>query len=212
MLTVKSTINIAGQTVPEIIPVVQGDTGRSILFTLADFTIPNGATATFYIQKPSGAAVYNNATIDGNTVTVELTAQSIAEYGDNYGQVRIASNGEIVTSFEFILHVAEFRGIGATESTTEMNIFDQAVENALARIDTALESIVAEEFDSTNSYVEGEYVLYNGTLYRFTADHSGAWTGSDVDALTVVDALKETTLSITDSNNDGNLVFSFGGA
>ena len=62
MLTVRSTINIASQTVPPIIPVVQGDTGRAILFTLADFTIPAGATATYYVQKPSGEAVYNNAT------------------------------------------------------------------------------------------------------------------------------------------------------
>ena len=90
MITVRSTINLSSQTVPQIIPVVQGDTGRSILFTLADFTIPQGSTATYYVQKPSGEAVYNAATIDGNAVLVELTAQSIIETGDNYGQVRIS--------------------------------------------------------------------------------------------------------------------------
>lgn len=145
MLTVRSTINIAGQTVPQIIPVVQGDTGRAILFTLADFTIPAGATATYYVQKPSGEAVYNNATIDGNNVLVELTAQSIIEKGDNYGQVRITVGEEVVTSFDFILLVKEFRGIDAVQSLTEMNIFDKAVEQASEAIDEvktdALEAI-----------------------------------------------------------------------
>lgn len=145
MLTVRSTINIASQTVPPIIPVVQGDTGRAILFTLADFTIPAGATATYYVQKPSGEAVYNNATIDGNNVLVELTAQSIIEKGDNYGQVRITVGEEVVTSSDFILLVKEFRGIDAVQSLTEMNIFDKAVEQASEAIDEvktdALEAI-----------------------------------------------------------------------
>ena len=213
MITVKSTINIAGQTVPQIIPVVQGDTGRSILFTLADFTIPQGSTATYYVQKPSGEAVYNVATIDGNTVLVELTAQSIIEHGDNYGQVRIENDGEIVTSFDFILLVKPFRGIDAVESTTEMNIFDKAVEQAEEAIDeakvAALEEIaeagsgnIAEEFDAANSYLAGEYTIYNAKLYRFTSNHTGAWSGSDAEEVTVGDELTDVKDGLTALNED----------
>lgn len=140
MITVRSTINLAHQSVPNIIPVVQGDTGRAILFTLADFTIPEGAVARYFVMKPSGLSVYNDATIDGNTVLVELTAQSIIETGDNYGQVRISVDEDIVTSFDFILHVGPFRGIDAVESTTETNIFDKAVEDAREAIAEAAES------------------------------------------------------------------------
>ena len=202
MLIFDSTINVSGQSVPQIIPVVQGDTGRSILFTLADFTIPQGSTATYYVQKPSGEAVYNAATIDGNTVLVELTAQSIIEAGDNYGQVRIENDGEVVTSFDFILLVKPFRGIDATQSTTEMNIFDKAVEQAEEAIDEAkveaLEEIaeagsgnIAEAFDAANSYLAGEYTIYQAKLYRFTSNHTGAWSGSDAEELTVGDALTD---------------------
>lgn len=148
MITVNSTISIASQTVPPIIPAVQGDTGRSILFTLSDFTIPDGATATYYIQKPSGNAVYNSATISGNTIQCDLTAQALAEALDNFGQVRIFSGGEVVTSFDFILHVAEFRGLDAIESTTEMNIFDQAAEAAAEDFQTEAEAIAAEVIES----------------------------------------------------------------
>ena len=213
MLTIRSTINIAGQTVPQIIPVVQGDTGRSILFTLADFTIPQGSTATYYVQKPSGEAVYNAATIDGNTVLVELTAQSIIERGDNYGQVRIENDGEVVTSFDFILLVKPFRGIDATQSTTEMNIFDKAVEQAEEAIDeakvAALEEIaeagsgnIADEFASTNSYLAGEYTIYQAKLYRFTSNHTGAWTGSDAEEVTVGEELTDVKDGLTASNED----------
>ena len=192
MLTVRVKINIASQTTPQIIPVVQGDTGRSILFEIADFVIPAQTTATYFIKKPSGHAVYNSATIDRNTVLANLTAQSIAEVGENPGQVRIIKNDEVVTSFDFILDVEPFRGIDAIESTTEMNIFDQAVQQALEEIDGSLDSIVADEFSTSDSYLDGEYVLKDGVLYRFTADHAaGAWSTSDTEAITVGEALEE---------------------
>lgn len=189
MLTVKSIINIASQAAPPIITAVQGDTGRSIEFTVADFTIPEGTTATYYIQKPSGNSIYNMATISGNVVTVDLTAQSLAESGDNFGQIRIMKNGEIVTSFDFILLVKAFRGIDATESTTEMNVFDQAVNAALEEIDGSLENIVAEEFDPANSYLAGEYVLKDGAFYKFTTNHTGVWSTSDVEETTIGEEL-----------------------
>lgn len=148
MLTVRSTIHIASQTVPAIIPVVQGDSGRNILFTLADFTIPNGSSAYVYIEKPSGASIYNSVAIEGNSVLVELTSQSIMEAGDNYGQVRIMKDDEVVTSFEFILQVQKFRGIDATESTSEMNIFDQAVAAAAEQFQEDAEEIAAEVIES----------------------------------------------------------------
>lgn len=195
MLTVNSTINLAGQAVPNIIPAVQGDTGRVIVFTLADFTIPSGSTATYYVQKPSGEAVYNSATIDGNKITVELTAQSLAETGDNYGQVRILNGEDVVTSFDFILLVKPFRGIEAIESTTEMNIFDRAVQNAMANIDGMLPNIIAPVFNTSTAYTAGDYVIYSGKLYQFTTDHAaGAWTGADAEETTVsedITALKE---------------------
>ena len=138
MITIKAKINFSNMSVPPIIPAVQGDTGRVIQFELSDFTIPNGATATYYVQKPSGEAVYNNATISGNNVLVELTAQSIIEIGENYGQVRILRDEDVVTSFDFILLVKTFRGIDATQSTTEMNIFDKAVQQAQETISSTV--------------------------------------------------------------------------
>lgn len=38
-------------------------------------------------------------------------------------------------------------------------------------------------FSTTKYYVKGEYVKYSGNYYRFKADHTGAWSSSDVDSV-----------------------------
>lgn len=45
---------------------------------------------------------------------------------------------------------------------------------------------LAPAFSTSTAYSAGDYVLYNGTLYRFTSAHAaGAWTGSDAVAATL---------------------------
>ena len=52
------------------------------------------------------------------------------------------------------------------------------------------ESIIAEDFDSTQAYAVGEYCFNGNTLYRFTSAHSaGAWNSNEVTAVAVCDEL-----------------------
>ena len=51
-------------------------------------------------------------------------------------------------------------------------------------------SVIATEFDSSNSYTKGSYVYYNELIYRFTQDHTGDWSDSDVTNITVGDEFK----------------------
>lgn len=194
MITTVCKISYGSQTVPPIVPAVQGDTGRAISFEIADFTPPAGATATYFILKPSGEAVYNSATITDNSILCELTAQSLAEKGENRMQVRVLQGEDIVTSFEVILMVRPFLGDDAIESGTEMDIFDQVVEQATEEFQTNAEQIVEEvvqsipadytalteevselnerlgayfpEYSSTTPYAIGAYVTYEGWLYQ----------------------------------------------
>lgn len=51
--------------------------------------------------------------------------------------------------------------------------------------------IIAGEFSASTAYAIGDYVVYEGDLYRFTAAHSaGAWSGSDAVMITVSAELK----------------------
>ena len=148
MITTICKLSYSSRTVPPIVQAVQGDTGRTVRFDVTDFTIPAGAEATYFIEKPSGEAVYNAATISGNSILCELTAQSLAEPGENKMQVRVILDDEIVTSFKVCLLVSTFWGIDAIESSTEMNIFDKAVEQATEDFQEQAEQIVEEVIES----------------------------------------------------------------
>ena len=51
---------------------------------------------------------------------------------------------------------------------------------------------LAPTFDTTASYVIGNYVNYNGDIYKFTANHTaGAWIGSDVTKIVIADELNK---------------------
>ena len=51
---------------------------------------------------------------------------------------------------------------------------------------------VAQAFDATKAYSVGDMVLYQGTLYAFTAVHAaGAWVGSDAQAVILADEVTE---------------------
>ena len=39
---------------------------------------------------------------------------------------------------------------------------------------------IANEFDAEQSYFAGDYVYYQGSLFKFTANHSGDWDPADV--------------------------------
>lgn len=166
MITETVNISFLRQTVPHIVNAVQGDSGRVVIFEPDDFVIPEGATATYYVEKTDGEAVYNTATIDGNKITVPFTAQALAASGDNNGQVRIELNGEYVTSFAFLLRVLPFYGIDAIESDTEMNIFDKAVEEAKEEIKDASEEIAQEVIDS----IPADYTALTAEVTDLKAD------------------------------------------
>lgn len=52
-------------------------------------------------------------------------------------------------------------------------------------------TIIAPEFDATESYSEGDRVTKDGKLYVFTDDHTGAWDVADVDETDVVSEMPE---------------------
>jgi len=48
-------------------------------------------------------------------------------------------------------------------------------------------SIIADEFDPTDTYAVGDYVIYNGEFYKCTVAHTGAWAAADFTTTLVSD-------------------------
>ena len=163
MITTSVNLSYERQTVPDTVPAVQGDTRRNILFKISDYEIPENAAAYFYVQKPSGQAVYNGAEITSSSeVLVSLTAQCLAEAGDNHCWLRFTLDDEIITSFECLLQVKPFGGEEAAESTTEMSIFDKAIADGIAAIEAAAEEAAGSLIEFTDPDEDGNIIITLG--------------------------------------------------
>lgn len=68
---------------------------------------------------------------------------------------------------------------------------DQAAAEAQETADE-VQAIIAGEFLTTKPYTTGEYCIYSGALYRFTADKTvGAWDSTKVVAVALADDVNE---------------------
>lgn len=143
MLTQILNIQVSRIGLFPTIDAVQGDSGRVLECRLTDFVIPSGSTARIYAQKPSGAQIYNNAMVDGNVVSVDLTTQILAEVGKVVCQIEVDNGGERVTSFDFALNVVKSRVDGsAIESSDEFTALEDAL-NSIDDVATEAENAVS---------------------------------------------------------------------
>lgn len=208
-----------------VIDVVQYDTGIQLVFTVKDFTIPSGATATLYVQKPSGKFVYqeDGITVSGNTVTISLENQAITEHGKAPYQVSLKSGSDVITTFTGLMMVEKsLKDAGATESKTVIRAFDEAVSDHVAEFQTKAEQIVAAciatipapvwadtdsiTLDKTTATVAvGATVEITPTT---TGNHTNAWTSSDNSIACVlggvVYGMAAGTATITAKTRNGN--------
>ena len=84
---------------------------------------------------------------------------------------------------------------------------DQAANSAIAAANAALTGNLAPIFETNVAYAAGDYVIYNNgstkTLYRFTQAHAaGSWIGTDAEAVTVGQTLKDFDSTITTTLSD----------
>lgn len=154
-------------TIKVKIEAVQYDSGRYIEFNVRDFEIPSGVVARFYARKPSGKEVYNasdtnpdKVVIDGNTVKVNLTSQTLAETGIVIGEIQIIQGKITISSFTFTINVKHsIASQTAIESTNEYGVLDNllnqaredlvAVEAATERANDVADRAEAGEFTAT---------------------------------------------------------------
>lgn len=119
-------LSVTTRLVPTRFDVVQYATGPDIEFYITDYT-PTGS-ARLYIEKPSGAKVYNDCSVDGQTVTFTPTTQAFAEVGENRCQLEIMDGDSVVLSFIMYANVTEnIIDSSAVESTDEFTALEEAL-------------------------------------------------------------------------------------
>ena len=124
-----------------------------ILFHFRDYDIPASSSAEVYVQKPSGKAVFDDASISGNDVTVTVTDQMFAELGFSELQIKITKNAqELVTFLQPVIVKPNYTEGDADQSQNEGGFFDEAQE-ALDDVKEASEK-ASEAVQSAQTAVE----------------------------------------------------------
>lgn len=87
------------------------------------------------------------------------------------------------------------------------NIEDQTdLQNALDKINES----IASEFDKTIEYFIGDYVYYDGILYKFISHHnSNGWNISEVESIIADEFNSEVNYSISDVISYNNIYYQF---
>lgn len=116
-------------------------------FLFRDFDIPAGASAKVYVQKPSGKAVYNNAVINNNAVTVEVTTQMFSELGRSLLQLNITQGERTLATFIQPVNVSPNYTLGdAPLSKNESGFF--------AEYEQKLNEAIQESIDTKDYIIE----------------------------------------------------------
>ena len=127
-------IYVKRKGLPVVVECVQESTAIPFKFHIVDWTIPNNATASFYVKKPSGFEVYQEAKIDfdTNTVVVEPRAQLVAEEGKNEGQLHIMTGTTFLNTFSIVLDISKnIISESSIESTDECSALYRYSLNAV---------------------------------------------------------------------------------
>ena len=120
---------------------VRGTDALPIVFHFRDYDIPSEASASVFVAKPSGKAVYNSATISGNDVTVTVDSQMFMELGTSEMQVSISQGGEELVQFAQPVWVKPNLKAGDfPPSTNSSSFLDDMIAQAQEAVDSATQA------------------------------------------------------------------------
>lgn len=189
MVNKKIQLDFTEEGLQEKIEVVQGDTGRILLCNIIGVDM-TGVSARFYAVKRSGKEIYNNCKVVKNTVTIELTEQTLAETGIVKCQLDLRKGAQKVQSFIFNINVtASLMTQSEYLSSSEYKVVDDLAgeveenKNKIAELDSKKANkddygsplqanTVAEMTDKKKVYV------YIGTESGYTAGNWYTWNGT----------------------------------
>lgn len=169
-------ISLKRNAIPVIFDMVQFDTGNIIALHVRDVAIPGGTTAKAYFQKPSGHIVYKESgiTVSGQQITIPVDNQAIAEVGDTLAQVTLYNGSDTLSTFDFTIKVyASRKDWSIQNSTTVIDSFEQAVQDAIAEIGTVLDPTLSQANKAAQAKATGDAISKLNTDLSFVIRSTG---------------------------------------
>lgn len=191
--------DIAGQ-MPEANPSEGTTTGTLERLKIGDdiYSVEGGGSGTSDYDALNNKPQIAGTTLSGNKSLADLGIASASAVSDILNGTDIDSFGDVETALAGKQGTLTFDNVPTENSTNPVK--SGGIYSALAgKADTG---IVADDFDSTTSYVIGNYCIENGKLYRFKANHSGTWSSDDVDEIQITGELATLKSGLIDVNSN----------
>lgn len=151
-----------------------------------------GGTVSANVIRADGGTVAVTGALSGNVATVVLPQSAYAVPGVVSIVVKLTVSGAIITIAAVVANIYQ----SSTETAIDPGTIIPSIQTLINQINTAVASIPADysslwatlapAFSTSTAYTIGQYVTYDGGLYRFTSAHpAGAWSASDATAAVV---------------------------
>ena len=119
----------------------RGDTGRKIIISLVDGGVPyiisKDCYAVFTAKKPDGNVLFNDCTIENNTIIYVFTEQTVAVEGRTNCEIKLyGADKKLITSPKFTIQV-------------DGTVYDEGDEVESSDEFSALKQLIAEATSAT---------------------------------------------------------------
>lgn len=159
------------------------------------------------VIRPDGTTVAISGSSSGNQAWVVLPQAAYAIPGVISIIIKNTVSSVVTTLCAVVANVYQ----STTDTVVDPGTIIPSVQTLINSIDTAVASIPADysslwtslapAFSTSVSYAAGQYVTYNGGLYRFTTAHSGSWASGDVVAVNLGGELTDVKSALTLEKN-----------
>ena len=148
--------------------------GRVTVFGISQVNVVGAGNGGNFSAGSGGMTIAEALEAEGFTVNARIT--------DAYKAINSTSYGDESTGLNTFMGQTYYEQSYAQYNDAAFIIISRTcAEGTDKSVNTGETSAAdAAEFDAAKSYAAGDAVRYEGVAYKFTTDHSGEWTGTDV--------------------------------
>ncbi len=169
-MTITRENYVTRKTLPNPIEYVQGTNTLPLVFTFADYTIPEGTAAKVYVEKPSGYCQYDIAAIADDTVVVDVKDTMFDEVGTSNLQIKLTKDDKTLITFDYPVRVSKNRVAGnIPQSGNNSDLIDELLRRGVPAVEAA--EAAADRANAAADRVEGTDV---GTLTQELDAHTAS--------------------------------------
>ena len=166
----KLSLNMHSSISQTSLYVKSGDTKRKLRITLTEngkvYRISDGCVAVFSAKKDNGDTLYNNCTIEDNTIVYEFTALTANVAGKMDCEIKLYdANNELITSPQFAIIVDDVvRNDEGVVASDEFSALTKLISDAIAVNNELNIKLAGGKLDFANAikgHASGEVVSVN---------------------------------------------------